>query len=165
MDEGADIIVGTRYYTNKLKLLMRVTKSFIVEVASMFLIILFIYAATSKLLEFEKFRIDIGKSPLLYRFTSVIPELVIISEFVISIGLMIKRYQFLALYGSTALMVMFSTYIILIMRFSPFTPCSCGGVLENMSWGQHLVFNLAFVILGQCAIFYYPTTDQKSYSR
>ncbi|MEJ0031509.1 MAG: MauE/DoxX family redox-associated membrane protein [Bacteroidota bacterium] len=45
-------------------------------------------------------------------------------------------------------MVMFTAYIVVITRFSEYTPCSCGGVLEKMSWDQHLVFNIGFCGVG-----------------
>jgi len=33
-------------------------------------------------------------------------------------------------------------------------PCSCGGVLEKMSWSDHLVFNISFVILSLVALYF-----------
>jgi len=26
-------------------------------------------------------------------------------------------------------------------------PCHCGGAIENLSWGQHIWFNLAFIAI------------------
>ena len=43
-------------------------------------------------------------------------------------------------------MTMFTVYIILILNFSDFVPCSCGGVLENLSWKEHVVFNVLFIM-------------------
>ena len=40
----------------------------------------------------------------------------------------------------------------IILNFIPDIPCSCGGVLEKMSWNEHLIFNIAFVVLGLVAI-------------
>jgi hypothetical protein len=40
---------------------------------------------------------------------------------------------------------MFTTYIYIILNFSVFIPCSCGGVLEELSWTQHLIFNICFI--------------------
>jgi putative oxidoreductase len=36
------------------------------------------------------------------------------------------------------------TFLVLINVFGR-RPCACGGVIENLTWGQHLVFNLFFV--------------------
>ena len=47
---------------------------------------------------------------------------------------------------------MFTVYIIMILNFTSFVPCSCGGVLENLGWIEHLIFNSVFIILGLLAI-------------
>ncbi|WP_442892031.1 hypothetical protein [Chryseobacterium sp. VD8] len=31
-------------------------------------------------------------------------------------------------------------------------PCSCGGVIKNLTWPQHLIFNLFFVVITSLAI-------------
>ena len=53
-------------------------------------------------------------------------------------------------------MVMFTAYIVVITRFSEYVPCSCGGVLEKLSWDEHLVFNVGFVMLAAISILIYP---------
>ena len=47
---------------------------------------------------------------------------------------------------------MFTVYIILILYFSDFVPCSCGGVLENLSWKEHVVFNVLFIMFALFSI-------------
>lgn len=49
-------------------------------------------------------------------------------------------------------MVMFTTYIVIILHFTAFTPCSCGGALEKMGWTEHLIFNIVFVGLALIGI-------------
>ena len=61
---------------------------------------------------------------------------------------------------SFALMVMFTTYIIIILNFSDFIPCSCGGVLEDLSWSEHIVFNLFFIVLAILGILILETKNQ-----
>jgi hypothetical protein len=73
-------------------------------------------------------------------------------ELVISLMLAIPKYRYEGLYASFSLMTMFTAYIIAITRFSSFIPCSCGGILQHMSWNQHLIFNIFFVMLGAVAI-------------
>ncbi len=57
-----------------------------------------------------------------------------------------------ALYSALALMSLFTAYIIAILNFSDTIPCSCGGVLEKMSWNEHLVFNIIFMLMAIIAI-------------
>ncbi|WP_316834610.1 MauE/DoxX family redox-associated membrane protein [Pedobacter nutrimenti] len=133
------------------------TRTVIVEVISAIFILLFVYAALSKILDYEKFRVELGKSPLFNAFPGATSVIVPLTEIVIALLLIVKRYQYLALYISFSLMVMFSVYIWIILKFSPYIPCSCGGVLQNMTWTQHLIFNIGFVILGAIGILVYPS--------
>lgn len=121
-------------------------KHFVLVVAYLY-VLLFVYAAVSKLLDFETFTLQLAQSPLLSAYAGVIAWLVPGVEILISIFLMIPRYRSVALYASFFLMVMFTTYIIIILNFSDFIPCSCGGVLEKLSWGEHLIFNIFFLLL------------------
>lgn len=43
-------------------------------------------------------------------------------------------------------------YIYLILNYSDFIPCSCGGISEKLSWTEHLVFNIGFIALALVAI-------------
>jgi len=49
-------------------------------------------------------------------------------------------------------MVMFTSYIIAITRYSDYVPCSCGGALESLTWNQHLLFNIGFLLLALIGI-------------
>lgn len=114
--------------------------------------ILFIYAATSKLLDFETFTVQLAQSPLLSAYAGVIAWMVPGIEILIAGLLVFSRLRNVALYAAFTLMVMFTAYIYIILNFSDFVPCSCGGVLEELSWTQHLIFNVVFIVLGAVAI-------------
>lgn len=115
-------------------------------------VVMFIYAATSKLLDFENFQIQLGQSPMLTNFAGIIAYGIPAIEFLLSITLTISKLRTTALYASVGLMVSFSMYIATILKLSDFVPCSCGGILERMGWTEHLIFNLIFVALGIIAI-------------
>ena len=133
------------------------TRKFVVEVISALFILLFVYAAVSKLLDFQKFRIELAKSPVLNAISGYTSVIVPSCEVLLSILLAIKRFQYFALYACFGLMVMFSCYIIVILKLSPYIPCTCGGILENMNWKQHLIFNIGYVILGIIGVLLYPS--------
>jgi uncharacterized membrane protein YphA (DoxX/SURF4 family) len=134
---------------------MRLKPSFkkvVIEIISLLYIVLFVYAAISKFLDFENFQVQIGQSPLLSAFAGIISPAVIIIELIISLLLAIPKRRILGLYLSFALMTMFTAYIFIILNFSSFIPCSCGGILENLGWTEHLIFNSSFIVLGLVAI-------------
>ncbi len=125
--------------------------NFVYTVALLY-ILLFSYAAMSKLLDFQNFQIQLGQSPLLSAFAASVSVAVPVAEFILVLLLMFKKSRLIGLYGSFVLMTMFSAYIVIILNFSSFTPCSCGGILEKMSWTQHLIFNIVFVVIAAIAV-------------
>lgn len=127
-------------------------KSNFIYIITILHIVLFTYAAVSKVLDFQNFQIQIGQSPLLSAFAEAVSYGVIIAEIGIVLMLLIPRFKWIGLYGSFLLMVMFTAYIFVLLNFSSFIPCSCGGILEKMTWNEHMFFNCAFVILSGIAI-------------
>ena len=122
-------------------------KNALLEFICFLFILLFVYAAMSKLLVFDEFKIQIGQSAMLTPFTSIVAWLVPYLEILIALLILIPRFRLLGMYAAFSLMVMFTAYIFVILNFSNDIPCSCGGVLEKLGWTEHLIFNIAFVIL------------------
>jgi uncharacterized membrane protein YphA (DoxX/SURF4 family) len=118
-------------------------------------VVLFVYAATSKVLEFDLFKAQIGKSPLIMHYVDLIAWMIPILEIVISVFLIVPRLQLIGLFASFSLMFMFSAYIAFILTFSPYVPCSCGGILNAMGWTEHLIFNIFFTLLAVVGIILY----------
>lgn len=139
-------------------------RKIILEVICFLFVLLFLYAALTKLLDYQKFTVQVGQSPLLTGFGDTIPWLVISLEILVAGMLMIPRTRLVALFASFSLMTMFTAYIVAILNFSPYVPCSCGGVLEKLGWTEHLIFNGAFVILAVIGILLQANTQPDSAS-
>lgn len=136
------------------------SKRLILEITAILYVFLLSYAAMNKALDFEKFKVELGQSPLLSAFAGWISWGVLIVEFVIAILLLFPKTRLKALYAGFSLMAMFTAYIFIMLSFSSFLPCSCGGILEKMSWKQHLLFNIAFLLLAGFALWLNHTRDQ-----
>lgn len=133
--------------------------------AIVFLIaVLFIYAAASKLIDFELFKAQIGKSPLITQFAEPIAWFIPGVEIVVSLALLTPRFQLVGLFASYFLMFMFTAYIGFILTFSPYVPCSCGGILNNMGWTEHLIFNIGFTLMSVLGIILYNRQRQREIS-
>lgn len=128
------------------------TQSLIVEIISLLYILLFVYAAVSKLLDFENFQVQLGQSPLLSAYAKVLFWFIPIIELIIALGLTIPSLRFWGLYAALVMMTLFTFYIYIILNFSTDVPCSCGGVLEKLGWTEHLIFNIIFMILAMIAL-------------
>jgi uncharacterized membrane protein YphA (DoxX/SURF4 family) len=136
-------------------------KRTIVETTCAMFILLFVYAALSKLLDYERFHMQLGQSPLLTSVANLVAWLIPTAEIIISLLLISSRWQLTGLYASFGMMVMFTAYIVAITHFSEYIPCSCGGILEHMSWNQHLAFNILFVLLAVSGILTNSTLEYK----
>lgn len=117
------------------------------RLVSSFFIVLFVYASVNKMMDFENFQVQLAQSPLLSAYAGFISYGVIILELVIAGLLCFHLTRLWGLFASFAIMVAFTVYIFLILNYSDFVPCSCGGILEKMGWTEHLIFNIVCVLL------------------
>lgn len=137
------------------------TKRTIIDIITYLYVLLFLYAATSKLIEYNKFHLQMSKSPIITDYAHILVWLVPMLEIIISIMLLIKRTVILGLYAAFGLMSLFTGYIYAILNFSDSIPCSCGGVLEKLGWTEHLIFNIAFVALSIIGILFQTKIMEK----
>lgn len=129
------------------------SRKWLLEAIVLLLFILFVYAATSKLIDFKRFSFQMDSQPFDDYFTPWLVFGVPLTEFVIAAMLIFKRTLLAGLWASLILMLLFTGYIILIkLNYFGKIPCSCGGVISQLSWTQHLFFNLFFVLISIAGI-------------
>ena len=122
-------------------------KNALTEIFCSLLILLFVYAALSKVSDYNRFTVQLSKSPFITAFPVFVAWSIPTVELLISLMLVIKRTRLIGLYASFFLMSLFTAYLIIMLNFSYFIPCSCGGVLEKLSWDQHIIFNFFFIAI------------------
>lgn len=120
----------------------------IIEIIVVLYAILFLYTGVSKIMEYNVFKEQLAESPILAPVAPLVAGGLPIVEFLLVKLLVVPRWRLKGLYASTGLMIAFTLYIIALMSFNDQLPCSCGGVLAALSWGQHIVFNSVFIVLG-----------------
>ncbi|WP_442845035.1 MauE/DoxX family redox-associated membrane protein [Leeuwenhoekiella sp. H156] len=111
---------------------------------SLALSLLWMYAATAKVIEFDQFKIQMSQVGFLKPFAGVLAWIIPFAEYSLAALLLISGTRRLGLIGSAVLMSVFTVYIAGMISFSPQLPCSCGGIINNLTWQQHLIFNLLF---------------------
>lgn len=123
-------------------------KQVMLECVSALLILLFLYASVSKFLDFKTFYREMNNQPWANSWTPFLVWIIPCSEILLSVALIFERTRLLGLYGSLTLMGLFTIYATLILlNVFHRVPCSCGGVIKRLTWPQHLVLNLFYVIL------------------
>lgn len=113
-------------------------------------VFLFTYTAISKTLEHNLFRITLLQSPLLSDKAEFISWFVPCIELATAAMLLFKATQRIGMYISLTLMIGFSAYVFYLLLFIPNLPCSCGGIIQSLSWNQHFLLNL---LLSSLALF------------
>lgn len=112
------------------------------------LVLLFTYAALSKLFTFSAFDEQLHSQSFPGWLADFLLYFLIPAEIITALLLCFKRTVTVGLLFSTVLMLAFTGYISLVLAdyFSK-APCSCGGVLKSLGWKSHLIFNLVFTTL------------------
>jgi len=122
------------------------------EIIVALLVILLIYTGTNKLLDFEQTRFQMGRSPFIQPIAGFTATAVPIGEILIAGLLVFKQSRMLGLFASFFLMLLFTGYIYAMLHYSYYVPCSCGGVLAVLSWEDHLIFNIVFILIALAGI-------------
>jgi putative oxidoreductase len=121
--------------------------SYITDTIAVLLIILFVYTASSKMLDFAQFKVqlEIQAIPrwsvpiLLYTLPGI--------EVSTALLLAFPSSRLIGFYLSVALIVVFTAYIgLALLHMFSRMPCSCGGVLKSLGWKNHFFFNLFFLL-------------------
>lgn len=128
---------------------------FVAELSSALLILLFGYTAISKAIRAGRFRQALAESPVTHNGADIIAWLVILAEAMIVLLLLFPRTRRAGLYASLGLLIVFTGYIWYMITFVNHLPCSCGGVISELSWQQHLIFNSLFLVINGIAIWYW----------
>ncbi|WP_343701388.1 MauE/DoxX family redox-associated membrane protein [Chitinophaga sp.] len=141
------------------------TRKWTLESITMLLFILFTYAAGSKLANYKLFLFQMDAQPFDNQYTLPLAVGLLLMEFAIAACLIFKRTIKAGLWASLSMLIAFTAYIILIkLNYFGSIPCSCGGVIERLSWTQHLFFNLFFIGINIAGIVLYklpPSAPQQ----
>jgi putative oxidoreductase len=129
-------------------------RKLILEIITSLFILLFFYVALSKILTYDTFKQDLIRTPLIKGFSSIIAVCLPATEFLVAIFLLLHKTRQFGLYCSFILMLLFTLFVGYILAFtqSKNRPCTCGGILREMNWSQHLWFNVAFTFLALIGI-------------
>ncbi len=126
---------------------MKKKENYIINITSYLLVFLFTYTACSKLMDHASFLTSILQFPIIRNYATLISWLIPTLELLIVVSLLSYKYKLMRLWFSLFLMVIFTVYIGYMILYIPHLPCSCGGVLKELSWQNHLLINGAFILL------------------
>jgi putative oxidoreductase len=130
------------------------TYNVVIEAVAALMIILFVYAAVSKLLRFSEFKEQMHLQALPYAVASVAVWMLPALEIFIALLLSFRQWRYTGFVMSGVLMFLFTGYIGMVLSgLLGKVPCSCGGVIQSLGWKAHLFFNLFFLLLSFLGIY------------
>jgi hypothetical protein len=109
------------------------------------LIVLFSYTAINKIFALTRFRFQLSLFPWLHAHPLLVALAIIWIEIAIIALLMTPRRIVAGFIASLILLSLFTAYLLIMLLTTPNLPCTCGGVLEQLSWPQHIGLNLLFI--------------------
>ena len=127
-------------------------KTTAIDIISSMLLLLFLYTAISKIADYANFKNVLSQSPFLNPLASAMAWVLPASEIIIAVLLFIPATRMKGFYACFFLLLLFTIYLIYMVLMTPHLPCNCGGVIKNLSWAQHIFFNLFFVLLSLAGI-------------
>jgi len=108
---------------------------------------LFLYTSFNKLMAYDYYLYDLKRSPVLSNYATIIAILIPTAELLVAGLLLPEKTSKGGLLGSLGLMILFTLYVGYVLFFAASRPCTCGGIIRNLTWPQHLVFNFIFLML------------------
>jgi putative oxidoreductase len=134
----------------------------IIETIGALLIGLFLYASFSKYLDYASYKKAMYNQPFQAWFSAILLGVIPPAEILIALLLIPERTRIWGLYASFGIMTLFSLYIAaILLHLFPWVPCSCGGVIRQFTWQQHLFFNLFFLGISTAGIYMQARTERK----
>ncbi|MBN8879853.1 MAG: hypothetical protein J0I32_20075 [Sphingobacteriales bacterium] len=123
-----------------------------VTVIILLFIALWVYAGFSKIGDYDNFKFQLGRSPYVQHLADFIAKALPTAEIITALLFIPKATRLLAMYLSFFGMLIFTGYIYAMLNYSYFVPCSCGGILNDLGWHEHLIFNIFFTLLALTGI-------------
>ena len=118
----------------------------LVEIIAWLLAALFVYTAVSKVYDWQGTRLAMYNQVFPVWMADLLLYLLPLVEIILAILLLVPIWRNTGILVSVILMSLFTVYVAIVwLGFTDRVPCSCGGVLSSLDWGEHLVFNLGFL--------------------
>jgi hypothetical protein len=122
-------------------------KELIIDIITYLLILLFSYAALSKLGDYDNFRLQLLQSPITTTYAGIISIVLPSGELLVVLVLILPATRLTGLYASLFLLSLFTTYIYVLLHYSFYISCNCGGILGHLKLSTHFWFNMVFLVI------------------
>ncbi|MDR6546481.1 NAD/NADP transhydrogenase beta subunit [Chryseobacterium rhizosphaerae] len=123
------------------------TKNLIAEIVIFLLLLMWAYTFASKVLDFDTFRRQINGAYLLSSLGSALPYVLQVLHLSLVVLLIKKSWRKIGLITSLSVLLLYTGYLIYILKFAPSIPCSCISLYSGFTWNDQLLINFAVLVL------------------
>jgi hypothetical protein len=102
---------------------------------------LLLYTAIDKLLHNERFQYALNTAQWLKQYREWLAVIIPVTELVLVFLMSRSSTRTIGLLLTACLMAAFAVYVAAMLRWSSYLPCGCGGIIDSLSWKQHLWLN------------------------
>lgn len=128
-------------------------RELILDIAILLYVLLYSYAAASKLFNMNLFVGQLKRQAFPLALVPFLSIGIPVVELLVVLLMVIPKYRLLGLKLATGLMIVFTGYILMaLVGVFKDMPCSCGGVISSLSWKNHMILNVGFLLLGVLAL-------------
>ena len=125
------------------------------DIISGALLVLFLYTALSKLRDYHSFKSVLQETPIIKPIARTVALGLPSLEIVLAVLLFFPATRRKGLYISLTLLTLFTIYLIYMVSTVSHLPCNCGGVLNSLTWKEHICFNIFCIIVSLIGIAVY----------
>jgi len=140
-------------------------KKIAIDIISSLFILLFVYTAINKFIDINTLKFILKDYPLIGTMPVFIAWALPFTELIVVLLLFFPPTRLWGLYASLLLMSSFTLYLGYMLASTTKLPCTCGGMLQQLNWSQHLIFNLFFILLAAIAIKMYKKQKKETEER
>jgi len=123
------------------------TKNILSEIIVFILILIWAYTFVAKVFDFETFQRQIKGAYMLSAGGNLLPYLLQIVHFGIILLLINKSWRRMGLITSILVLILYTGYLVYVLKFAPSIPCSCIAMFNWMNWNDQLYFNFSMLAI------------------
>lgn len=126
-----------------------VLSEWLIFVPAVLLMMLWSYAAVSKIADYGKFvaQMQLAPIPLMILLGPILGWLIPAIELILVGMLITEKSRRAGLIFSFLLLLTFEVYIAVMLLSGLDLPCTCGGLISSLQWKEHLIFNAVFMFI------------------
>lgn len=120
----------------------------IIIVITGFLILLWAYAAFSKIIDIPAFKKALRIQVFPLWVAKILLYVLPLSEIFVIVLLLIPETRLIGMYTSLFMMLLFTLYVGgAVFKIYERTPCACGGLFARLGWKKHFKVNVVLTII------------------